>query len=96
MSEKVSNTEAKIASLLGDGHVIAVFNGKMEFGERALGSRSILADPRKQDTKNKINSIIKYRESYRPFAPAVLSEKAHLILMYPRALIVIIWKKLYR
>ena len=83
VSEKVSNTEAKIASLLGDGHIVAVFNGKMEFGERALGSRSILADPRKQDTKDKINSIIKYRESYRPFAPAVLSEKAHLIFDVP-------------
>jgi len=81
--EKVSDPEVKIASLLNDGNIVAVFNGKMEFGERALGNRSILADPRKQDTKDNINSIIKYRESYRPFAPAVLSEKAHLIFDVP-------------
>ena len=81
--EKVSETETRIASLLNDEHIVAVFNGKMEFGERALGNRSILADPRKKDTKDKINSIIKYRESYRPFAPAILSEKAHLIFDVP-------------
>ncbi|RZD44400.1 MAG: hypothetical protein CXT78_06685 [Thaumarchaeota archaeon] len=81
--EKIDNPEQKIASLLESGHIVAVFNGKMEFGERALGNRSILGDPRKHDIKDKINSIIKYRESYRPFAPAVLSEKAHLIFDVP-------------
>jgi len=55
---------------------VAFSNGRMEFGERALGNRSILGDPRDKEIKNKINSIIKYRENYRPFAPAVLSEKA--------------------
>ena len=49
----------------------------MEFGERALGNRSILADPRDPKIKDRINRMIKYRESYRPFAPAVLAEKAH-------------------
>ena len=83
VSEKIDNPEVKIASLLENGQIVAVFNGKMEFGERALGNRSILADPRKHDMKDKINSIIKYRENYRPFAPAVLSEKAHLIFDVP-------------
>ena len=55
----------------------------MEFGERALGNRSILADPRNKQVKDKINSIIKYRENYRPFAPAVLSEKAPIYFEIP-------------
>ena len=46
----------------------------MEFGQRALGNRSILADPRDPDMKNKINKLIKHREWYRPFAPSVLQE----------------------
>jgi len=48
----------------------------MEFGERALGNRSILADPRRRDIKDRINASIKYREAYRPFAPSVLFERA--------------------
>jgi len=81
--QKFENIEKEIASILSNGEIIAVFNGKMEFGERALGNRSILGDPRKIETKDKINSIIKYRESYRPFAPAVLFEKAYLIFEIP-------------
>ena len=76
--EKLNNSSVEIASLINEGNIVAVFNGRMEFGERALGNRSILADPRKKEMKDKINSIIKYRESYRPFAPSVLYEKAHL------------------
>jgi carbamoyltransferase len=49
----------------------------MEFGERALGSRSILADPRNAEMKDKVNATIKYRESFRPFAPSILAENAH-------------------
>ena len=56
----------------------------MEFGHRALGNRSILADPRYVETKDKVNSAVKYRESYRPFAPAVLSEKACQIFEMPK------------
>ena len=76
--KKLNNPSVKIASLLNEGKIVANFNGRMEFGERALGNRSILADPRKKETRDKINSIIKYRERYRPFAPSVLYEKAHL------------------
>jgi carbamoyltransferase len=74
--ELIENIDEKIAELLANGNVVAFSNGRMEFGERALGNRSILGDPRDKEIKNKINSIIKYRENYRPFAPAVLSEKA--------------------
>ena len=51
----------------------------MEFTHRALGNRSILADPRNKNMKNIINKAVKYREGFRPFAPAVLGEKAHEI-----------------
>lgn len=71
-----SNISDTVAKLLSEGNVVAVCNGAMEFGERALGNRSILADPRKAEMKDRINSMIKYRESYRPFAPATLVETA--------------------
>jgi carbamoyltransferase len=49
----------------------------MEWGPRALGNRSILADPRKEDMKDKLNSQVKFRESFRPFAPSVLEDRVH-------------------
>ena len=63
-----------IARLLSDGKVIGWFQGKMEFGPRALGNRSILGDPRSSDIQSTMNLKIKFRESFRPFAPAVLAE----------------------
>jgi len=63
-----------IASYLAEGKVIGHFSGRMEFGPRALGARSILADPRDEITQSKLNLKIKYRESFRPFAPTVLVE----------------------
>ena len=65
----------KAARDLADGLVLGFFNGRMEFGPRALGARSILADPRNSETQSKLNLKIKYRESFRPFAPSVLAEK---------------------
>jgi carbamoyltransferase len=65
-----------VAQRLADGKVIGWYHGRMEFGPRALGSRSILADPRGDDTRDKINATVKMREGFRPFAPAVLAEKA--------------------
>lgn len=56
------------------GRLIGWFQGPMEFGQRALGNRSILADPRHADVKDRVNAAVKYRESFRPFAPAVLAE----------------------
>ena len=64
----------KTAKLIADGKSCGWFQGKMEFGPRALGNRSILADPRSPETQRKLNLKIKYRESFRPFAPSVLSE----------------------
>lgn len=65
-----------VAKMLAAGKIIGWFHGRMEFGPRALGARSILADPRGDKTQDRINSIIKQRESFRPFAPAVLEERA--------------------
>jgi carbamoyltransferase len=63
-----------IAQLLAAGHIVGLFKGRMEFGPRALGNRSILADPRAATAPSRINQRIKFRESFRPFAPAVLEE----------------------
>ncbi len=65
-----------IAKLIADGKIVGMFKGRMEFGPRALGNRSILADARAADSPTKINRSIKFRESFRPFAPAVLEEHA--------------------
>ena len=66
----------KVAKLLADGNIVGLFAGRMEFGPRALGNRSILADARNPETQVKLNMKIKYRESFRPFAPIVLEEYA--------------------
>ena len=63
-----------VAKLLADDKVIGWFQGRMEFGPRALGNRSIIGDPRSKAMQSKMNLKIKYRESFRPFAPAVMRE----------------------
>lgn len=67
----------KTANLLNQQKVVGWFQGRMEFGPRALGNRSIIGDPRNQKMQTIMNLKIKFRESFRPFAPAVLSEKVH-------------------
>ena len=64
-----------IAKKIADGKIVGFMNGRSEFGPRALGNRSIFADPRNQHTRDWINQIIKKREWFRPFAPIVLEEK---------------------
>ena len=64
-----------VAAALADGKVVGWFQGRMEWGPRALGNRSILADPRRSEMKQILNSKIKHRESFRPFAPSVLRER---------------------
>ena len=64
------------AEQISQGKIIAWFDGRFEFGPRALGNRSILADPRYIETKNKVNLSVKYREIFRPFAPMVTKESA--------------------
>jgi len=71
---KSENLFLETAKILSEGKIIGWFQDKMEGGPRALGNRSILADPRNENIKEKLNVIVKKRESYRPFAPAVLNE----------------------
>src|SRR5262245_30768648 len=66
----------KTATLLAEGNVVGWFQGRMEFGPRALGGRSILADPRDPKMRDTLNMKIKFREGFRPFAPSVLADKA--------------------
>ena len=69
--EKLLNNTAK---LISEGNIIGWYQGKMEWGPRALGNRSILADPRDEKMKDVLNEKIKHRESFRPFAPSILEE----------------------
>ena len=74
--EEQPERAARIADLIADGKVVGLFTGRMEFGPRALGHRSIIGDPRSPSMQSVMNLKIKYRESFRPFAPAVLAERA--------------------
>ena len=67
---------AEVARRLAGGEVVGWFCGRMEFGPRALGHRSILADPRSPDVQSRLNGLVKERAAFRPFAPAVLAERA--------------------
>lgn len=69
----------RIAQQIADGKVVGLMQGRMEFGPRALGSRSILGDARSEEMQTVMNLKVKMRESFRPFAPAVLSEKSHQV-----------------
>ena len=64
------------AKLIADGKIVAWFQGRMEFGPRALGNRSLLADPRRAEMRDILNQKVKHREDFRPFAPSVLAEHA--------------------
>jgi carbamoyltransferase len=75
---RLENTAAVAAKLLAQNHLVGWFQGRMEFGPRALGNRSILSDPRRAENRDRVNEAVKFRESWRPFAPSVLEEKAHL------------------
>ena len=65
----------EVAKLMSQGNIIGFFNGRMEYGPRSLGARSILGDPRDPKMQTRMNLKIKFRESFRPFAPAVLEER---------------------
>jgi carbamoyltransferase len=75
-ARRPDDIEQTAAELLDEGHILGWVQGRSEFGPRALGCRSILADPRRADSKTRINEVVKERESYRPFAPVVLAEHA--------------------
>jgi len=70
------HVEADTATYIADGKIVGWFQGRMEFGPRALGSRSILTDPTRDDMKDRLNAVVKHREPFRPFAPSCLAEKA--------------------
>jgi carbamoyltransferase len=73
--QRVENASETAAELLAQGEVICWVQGRSEFGPRALGNRSILADPRPAENKRIINAMVKKREEYRPFAPSVIEER---------------------
>jgi carbamoyltransferase len=83
--EKVDNIARQAAQLLADGAVIGWVQGRSEFGPRALGNRSILADPRPAENKDIINAMVKKREAFRPFAPSVLEEYVEEYYVVPSA-----------
>lgn len=72
----VAERHKLIARALADGEIVGFFTGRMEFGPRALGARSILGDSRRADAQSRMNLKIKFRESFRPFAPAVIGDRA--------------------
>jgi carbamoyltransferase len=74
--EHVKNISKEVAHLVAQKKIIGWFQGRMELGARALGSRSIISDPRDKDMKDRLNKYVKFREDFRPFAPSVLEEKA--------------------
>ena len=81
---ELSDASGTGAKLIAAGRVIAWVQGRAEFGARALGNRSILADPRPAGNKDRINAMVKKREGYRPFAPSVLEEHLHAYFEVPR------------
>ncbi len=75
--ESLQTAAAEAAALIANGKVIAWFRGRMEYGPRALGNRSILADPGHEEMRDRINRMVKMRWGFRPFAPACTEEEAH-------------------
>jgi len=76
--DSLESTCSEAARLIADGRVVAWYRGRMEYGPRALGNRSILADPGDSGMRDRINAMVKMREAFRPFAPACSREQAHL------------------
>jgi carbamoyltransferase len=84
------------ARLIRDGKILGWFQGGSEFGQRALGNRSILADPTRPEMKDAVNASVKYREGFRPFAPAVLSEHQQEVLDIPGDATACFMEKVFR
>ncbi len=94
--ERAKNIYLDTARELANGKIIGWFQGKMEFGPRALGNRSILADPRKKNNKDLVNKAVKFRENFRPFAPAVLDEDKNEIFEMPKKREVNFMERVYK
>lgn len=82
--EEVDDIEDAVAELLAEDNIVGWFQGRMEFGPRALGARSILMSPTKGENKDIINARVKFREAYRPFCPSLLAEAAEEYLVDSR------------
>jgi len=93
-AQKLEEPETAAARAISDGKVIGWFQGRMEFGPRALGNRSILADPRRADMKQILNERVKHRETFRPFAPSLLQEQAgkYFDQDYPSPFMLLVYK----
>jgi carbamoyltransferase len=74
-AKRVHDIASEAATLVAQGKIVGWFQGRMEFGPRALGNRSLIADPRDSNTREKLNRQVKHREPFRPFAPSVLEER---------------------
>lgn len=85
--------EKETAKYLAEGKITGWFQGRMEFGPRALGNRSIVCDPRKDEMKDILNSRVKHRESFRPFAPSILEEYVgeYFITDYPSPFMLLVY-----
>jgi carbamoyltransferase len=94
--QRLSETELLLrsAEAIAQGKILGWFQGRMEFGPRALGNRSILADPRRKDMKETLNTRVKYREPFRPFCPSILAEKVgeYFETNYPSPFMVMAYK----
>lgn len=93
---QLGSIEEAVVERLCSNQIVGWFQGRMEFGERALGNRSILADPRDANNKTLINAAIKYREPFRPFAPSVLEERMHEYFDVPVGVSVPYMEQVYR
>ncbi|MDD5617543.1 MAG: carbamoyltransferase C-terminal domain-containing protein [Candidatus Omnitrophica bacterium] len=81
---KVDKPDVEAARLLQEGKIIGWFQGRMELGPRALGDRSILANPRLSGIKDRVNKEVKYRENWRPFCPSILDEEKNNYIKNPK------------
>jgi carbamoyltransferase len=84
--ERCADIEREVAELLAKGEVVARAKGRMEFGARSLGNRSILADPTREDVVRVINDMIKSRDFWMPFAPSILEEESDRYLVNPKGM----------
>lgn len=75
--------ERQVAEMIADGALVGWFQGRLEMGPRALGNRSILADPRTEESRDRVNRFVKHREEWRPFAPSMIEEAADEYLVNP-------------
>lgn len=85
--KKIKEIEKRTAKLIADGNIIAWFQGRLEFGPRALGNRSFLADPRRKDIREVMNIKVKKREWFRPFAPSITEEDEKDFFFFKKSLL---------